>query len=166
MCAVTQSVSLYRSLLESSLAQTHRIMAHLEEAFIPLIPHPRITNETAPCCNNCLDEVFNILFVLNHKGEYLVYCHKCAMAMKKSFTVLRQVRNVLNLCVHVGCIYLLLHFPLYMYIICHNNTLNFVSPPFSLAPKSFSVFWTTSNSTPNHSTALQLKLLPTELLSF
>lgn len=68
-------------------------MAHLEEACIPLTPHPRIANETAPCCNNCLDEVFNILFVLNHKGEYLVYCHKCAMAMKKSFTVLRQVNN-------------------------------------------------------------------------
>ncbi len=84
----------HRSLLESSLAQTHRIMAHLEEAFIPLTPHPRIVNETAPCCNNCLDEVFNILFVLNHKGEYLVYCHKCAMAMKKSFTVLRQVNII------------------------------------------------------------------------
>ncbi len=80
-----------RSLLESSLAQTHRLAAHLAEASIPFTPHPRMENETAPCCNNCLDEVFNMLFVLSHKGEYLVYCHKCAMAMEKSFTVLRQV---------------------------------------------------------------------------
>ena len=35
--------------------------------------------------------MFNILFVLNHKGEYRVYCHKCAGAIRKSFTVLQQV---------------------------------------------------------------------------
>ncbi len=85
-----------RSLLESSLAQTHRLAAHLAAASIPLTPHPRMENETAPCCNNCLDEVFNMLFVLSHKGEYLVFCHKCAMAMEKSFTVLRQVSVSLN----------------------------------------------------------------------
>jgi hypothetical protein len=32
-----------------------------------------------------------VLFVLTHKGEYLVYCHRCATAMRKSFTVLQQV---------------------------------------------------------------------------
>ncbi len=37
-----------------------------------------------------------MLFVLSHKGEYLVFCHKCAMAMEKSFTVLRQVSVSLN----------------------------------------------------------------------
>ena len=38
-----------------------------------------------------MDEVFNILFVVNHRGEYLVYCHKCATSLKKSFAVLQQV---------------------------------------------------------------------------
>ena len=53
--------------------------------------HGRVDDEPAPCCNNCLEEVFNVLFVLTHKGEYLVYCHRCATAMRKSFTVLQQV---------------------------------------------------------------------------
>ena len=36
--------------------------------------------------------MFNVLFVLNRKGEYRVYCHKCAGAIRKPFTVLQQVR--------------------------------------------------------------------------
>ena len=39
------------------------------------------------------EEVFNILFVLSHRGEYLAYCHRCAGSMRKTFTVLQQVRR-------------------------------------------------------------------------
>ena len=42
-------------------------------------------------CLSPQEEVFNILFVQSHRGEYIVYCHKCAASMRKNFTVLRQV---------------------------------------------------------------------------
>ena len=83
----------FRSLLESSLAQCRRLLAHLRDAGIPIVWHGRVDDEPAPCCNNCLEEVFNVLFVLTNKGEYLVYCHRCATAMRKSFTVLQQVKK-------------------------------------------------------------------------
>lgn len=84
--------SFSRSLLESSLMQSRLLLAHLDKAGIPVHWHGREPGEPAPSCNNCLDEVFNILFVLHHRGENLVYCHKCATALKKSFTVLQQVK--------------------------------------------------------------------------
>ncbi len=65
--------------------------------------HGRVDDEPAPCCNNCLEEVFNVLFVLTHKGEYLVYCHRCATAMRKSFTVLQQVSFEIIIHVVVEC---------------------------------------------------------------
>ena len=43
-----------RSLLESSLVQTHRLVTHLKSAKIPILWHGRAQGEPAPCCNNCL----------------------------------------------------------------------------------------------------------------
>ena len=103
-----------RSLLESSLIQSRLLLAHLDKAGIQVHWHGRETGEPAPCCTNCLDEVFNILFVLNHRGEYLVYCHKCATAMKKSFTVLQQVHKV----------------------VCSNTSIFIVNPSLSLVKSS------------------------------
>ncbi|CAI8021473.1 Histone demethylase UTY [Geodia barretti] len=79
-----------RSLLESSLAQTNLLVSHLKKAGIPILWHGRLAGESAPYCNDCAEEVFNVLFVLSHRGEYLVYCHRCASSMRKTFTVLQQ----------------------------------------------------------------------------
>ena len=94
-------VLISRSLLKGSLLQSRLLLTHLNKSGIPVHWHGREEGEPAPCCNNCMEEVFNILFVLNQRGEYLVYCHKCASAMKKSFTVLQQV--CLFVCVCVCC---------------------------------------------------------------
>ena len=84
----------YRSVLETSLDQCKYLVANMEKAEIPIVWHGRVADEPAPCCHNCLEEVFNILFVLTQKGEYLVYCYRCAVAMRKSFTVLLQVNSM------------------------------------------------------------------------
>lgn len=89
-------ISLCRSLLKGSVLQTRLLLTHLNNSGIPIHWHGRELGEATPSCNSCMDEVFNILFVLSHRGEYLVYCHKCASSMKKAFTVLQQVRTCIS----------------------------------------------------------------------
>ena len=86
------AILLFRSLLKSSVEQSTKLLEHLSNAHIPVHWQGREEGEPAPCCYNCHDEVFNILFVLSHRGEYLVYCHKCASDMKKAVVVLQQVK--------------------------------------------------------------------------
>ena len=73
------------------MLQNKLLLAHLKKSGVEIHWHGREDGEPTPCCNNCMDEVFNILFVLNCRGEYLVYCHKCASSSLKGFTVLQQV---------------------------------------------------------------------------
>jgi len=84
----------HRKVLESSLEQTKQLIDSLESASVPLKPHVRLDHEPAPCCEQCSEEVFNILFVLSHKGKYLVYCHHCAKLLDKACIVLKQVSSM------------------------------------------------------------------------
>eukprot|EP00731_Ephydatia_muelleri_P029501 Em0021g24a len=92
-CMDHSLVNLLKDVLESSFNHCQALLSSLKRANIPVVWHGRVKGESSPCCANCLDEVFNILFVTNQNNQYVVFCNTCAGSMKKKHTPLSVLQQ-------------------------------------------------------------------------
>ncbi|CAE1317944.1 UTX [Acanthosepion pharaonis] len=82
-----------KSFLMKSLRQIRMTLDFLEELGIELKWHGRAQNEAAHYCNDCEEEVFDILFVTEQDKKHVVHCQNCACKISpalEGFVVLEQ----------------------------------------------------------------------------
>lgn len=82
-----------KSFLMKSMRQIRMTLDFLEELGIELKWHGRAQNEAAHYCNDCEEEVFDILFVTEQDKKHVVHCQNCACKISpalEGFVVLEQ----------------------------------------------------------------------------